>query len=77
MSGERVSDDLQDLFQELFERLIQIVDTKLTERQRQIVKMLFLEQKTQTEVARILGLCQPSVHKSLFGNLNKNWAILS
>lgn len=70
MGSEHVSDEVQDLLQALFERLLQIIDTKLTARQAQIVKLLFLEGKTQTEVARMLGLCQPSVHKSLLGNLD-------
>lgn len=69
MSVDRLSDEVQDLMQGLFERLMWLIDNKLTARQTQIVKMLYLEQKTQTEVARILGLCQPSIHKSLL-----NWA---
>ena len=70
MASGHASDELQDLFGALSERLIFIIDTKLTPRQTQIVRLLFLEQKTQTEVARLLGLCQPSIHKSLLGNLD-------
>ena len=70
LGGEHVADEIQDLFERLAARLVWIVDNMLTKRQSEIVRMVFLESKTQTEVARILGLCQPSVHKSLLGNLS-------
>lgn len=66
--GDRASDELQDLFDELWKCILNIINTKLTERQTQAIRMVYLEQKTQTETARILGLCQSSVHKILLGN---------
>lgn len=69
LGGEHVSDEIQELFEKLAVRLVWIVDNMLTKRQAEIVRMIFLEQKTQSETGRILGLCQTSIHKSLNGNL--------
>lgn len=70
LGGERVADEIQELFEKLGERVVWLMENVLTKRQAEIMRMTYLESKTQTETARILGLCQSSVHKSLMGNLS-------
>lgn len=66
----RQSDELLDLMQELAEHVREIIETQLTDRQREVVEKIYYEQMTQTEVAQELGLCQPTIHKVIFGNLD-------
>lgn len=67
-SHQKQSDELLDLMDELAEHIKIIIDTKLTMRQKQVMNMIYFQQMTQTEIANELGLCQPSIHKSIFGN---------
>lgn len=61
-------DDLHDgVREELFALLRELVATGLTERQRQIVHLIYGEQLTQAEVAAQLGITQQVVSKQLFG----------
>lgn len=53
--------------EELFALLRELVATGLTERQRQIVDLTYGEQLTQAEVAARLGISQQVVSKQLFG----------
>lgn len=55
---------------DLFTKIKYIIDHKLTERQQQVVESIYFKQMTQTEVALELGLCQPTVHKVLKGNID-------
>lgn len=63
-----IGDELQDLLQELASRLRWIVDNCLTTRQREVVTLLFYQGYTQVAAAAHLGLCQPTIHKTLHGN---------
>lgn len=63
-------DELVDLSEELIDRLKYLIDNKLTDRQTEVVKKIYFEQKTQMEVADSLGLCQTTIHKILKGNLD-------
>lgn len=64
------TDTLLDLLDDLSSRIKFIIDNKLTLRQRQVVDSIYFKQMTQTEVALELGLCQPTVHKVLKGNID-------
>lgn len=44
-----------------------LVETRLTKRQKEIVILHFHEDKTQAEIAEILGISQQVVSKQLFG----------
>ena len=44
-----------------------LVEHALTERQREVVRLYFYEQKTQYEVAELLGISVASVSQHLFG----------
>lgn len=59
----RQSDEFLDLMQELSDKIRGLIETRLTPRQKQVVKKIYFEQMTQTEVAKELGLCQPTIHK--------------
>lgn len=64
------SDELADLMHELSEKIRLLIDTQLTARQKQIVNKSYFEQMTQTDIAKELGLCQPTVHKVIHGNID-------
>lgn len=62
--GDDGDDDARE---ELFALLRELVAHGLTERQRQIVRLTYDEQLTQSEVAARLGISQQVVSKQLFG----------
>jgi RNA polymerase sigma factor (sigma-70 family) len=47
--------------------LNKIIDEKLTFRQRQIIDLYYLQNKTQVEIAQRLGITQPTVSQHLAG----------
>ncbi len=57
--------------QKAAEKLVQLIETevlpKLTKRQRQITQLYFKSQLTEEEIARKLGISQPTVSQHLFG----------
>jgi predicted transcriptional regulator len=63
-------DELLELTEQLIFKIKDIIDNKLTKRQSEVVKLIFFEQKTQMEVAYLLGLCQTTIHKLIHGNLD-------
>lgn len=63
-------DELLGLVETLNDMIKDIIETKLTDRQRVITRKIFFEKKTQMEVADSLGLCQTTIHKVLHGNIN-------
>jgi DNA-binding CsgD family transcriptional regulator len=68
------SERVQELREQLMVEVRRLIRTALTERQMQVVVM-FLQGKTQVQIAKKLGICQPSVHKALKGNIDyKNGA---
>lgn len=62
------SEDFQALRLELLKEVLFIIDTHCTNKQKQIVKMVFLEEKTQTQVALDTDRTQSTICKSLIGN---------
>jgi DNA-binding CsgD family transcriptional regulator len=68
------SEEIQELRDQLMGEVRRLIHTRLTERQMQVV-LLFLQGKTQIQIGKKLGICQPSVHKALKGNIDyKNGA---
>ena len=63
-------DEIVGLTEELFERVKELIETRLTDRQTEVVQKIYFEQKTQMEVADSLGLCQTTIHKILKGNID-------
>jgi len=66
------SEDFQKLRLELVKEVLFIIDNNLTERQRQVIKMTYLEDKTQNEISDQLGKHQTTIHKILQGNIDYN-----
>lgn len=68
------NEQLLDLKEKLRKRFWSIVESQLTDRQKQVIK-LSCDGFTQNEIAKQLGINQTSVHKVISGNLdykNKN-----
>lgn len=65
-SGE-YQEQLYELQEQLKAELWRIIETELTERQKQVLKLL-AEGKTQMDIAKMLGVNQSSVTKSVNGN---------
>ena len=61
------NEELFDLRDQLQAALWRIIDTSLTDRQRQVIK-LYAKGKTQIEIAKMLGVNQSSITKSINGN---------
>ena len=67
MNNSVYSEELLDLQEQLRQEYWKIIDTQLTERQREVLK-LTAAGDTQVEIAKKLGVNQSSVTKSIFGN---------
>lgn len=63
-------DELLDLTGQLINSVNDLIATRLTNRQSEVVQKIFYEQRTQMEVADSLGLCQTTIHKILKGNID-------
>ena len=59
----------QDFFKEVKPVIAEIIDSKLTTRQRQIVTLYYFQGKTQEDIAAILDLSQSTVSRHLFGTV--------
>jgi RNA polymerase sigma factor (sigma-70 family) len=66
---EQVSLEKEQLKDEAVNQIKELIRIRLTIRQRQIIEMYFYENKTQQEIAEILGINQQVVSKHLFGVL--------
>lgn len=65
--GFSYDETILELEDQLKEEFWRIVDEELTERQREVIR-LSAEGLTQMEIAKMLGVNQSSVTKSLYGN---------
>ncbi len=57
----------RDFFQSVSPVVHSLIDTELTGRQREVVKLYYLYGKTQEDIAAILNLTQSTVSRHLFG----------
>ena len=64
------SEDFQKLRNELFKEVMDLVDSCLTDKQREVMRMTYLEGKTQNEISIELGRHQTAIHKTLQGNID-------
>lgn len=55
-------DELLELNEKLIEIIKDLISTKLTNRQSEVVQKIYFEQRTQMEVADSLGLCQTTIN---------------
>lgn len=63
------SEEFYNLRQQLINEVMRIIDTNLTKRQAEVIK-LRLEGKTQIQIAEELQIHQTTVHKLLSGNID-------
>ena len=66
------SEEFQKLKNELLEEVMRIIDECLTPKQREVIKMTYLEGMTQNEISEELGKHQTTIHKILQGNIDYN-----
>lgn len=69
MRPEIYDEEFMDLKDKLKERMWELIESGLTERQKQVIK-LSMQGLTQNEIAKKLGINQTSVHKVLRGNID-------
>jgi RNA polymerase sigma factor (sigma-70 family) len=58
---------LQEFFQSMLPVVRDLIDAQLTARQRQVLTLYYFDNKTQEDIAAILGLTQSTVSRHLFG----------
>ena len=58
---------LQDFFQSVLPAVSGLIDTHLTDRQRDILRLYYFKGMTQVEIAEELALTQSTVSRHLFG----------
>ena len=64
------SDEFQKLKHDLIKEVLNIIEEHLTQKQREIITMTYMEGKTQNEISETLGKHQTAVHKTLQGNID-------
>ncbi|MBM3240736.1 sigma-70 family RNA polymerase sigma factor [Candidatus Poribacteria bacterium] len=52
---------------QILKELLDIIEYELTQRQRDCIKLYFLQEKTQAEVAEILGISRRVVSQHIYG----------
>lgn len=61
----------EEFFEEVQPVVHQLLDAKLTSRQREVVKLYYIYGKTQEDIATILDLTQSTVSRHLFGTMRR------
>jgi len=56
-----------DPLEALFEEVMDLIHSALTDKQRQVLLLYYMHQKTQAEVAQIMGISRRVVSQHLFG----------
>ena len=64
------NEQVAELEEQLRVEFWRIVDQNLTKRQKQVIELVAIKKLTQMEAAKILGVNQSSITKSLHGNVD-------
>jgi len=72
LSAQVCTEEFGKLRMELLQEVLYIVENCLTDKQREVMKMTYLEGKTQNEISNELGKHQTTIHKILQGNIDYN-----
>lgn len=59
----------RDFFQDVKPVVYDLIENRLTQRQKEVVKLYYLYGKTQEDIATILDLTQSTVSRHLFGTV--------
>lgn len=62
---------LRDFYREVRPVVHEMLDSKLTRRQSEVVKLYYLYGKTQEDIAEILSLSQSTVSRHLYGTMRQ------
>lgn len=60
---------MKDFYRDVKPAVNQIINTKLTRRQREVLQLYYFHGKTQEDIAAILNLTQSTVSRHLFGTV--------
>lgn len=66
------SDEFKQLKKELLAEVFDIIENGLTVKQKEVMKMTYVDGKTQNEISSELGKHQTTIHKMLQGNIDYN-----
>jgi len=66
------SEDFLKLRTELLQEVMYIINNHLTDKQKEVIRMTYMEGKTQNEISIELGKHQTTIHKILRGNIDYN-----
>lgn len=69
-SSHTTSEEFQKLKMELAQEILFLIETKLTKKQQEIIKLTYIEGRTQNEISSLLGKNQSTVSKALQGNID-------
>lgn len=72
LTSHACSEEFQQLRADLLKEVMHIIEFCLTDKQREVMKMTYLEGKTQNEISSELGKHQTTIHKILQGNIDYN-----
>lgn len=64
------SEEFKRLRNELYAEVMDIINNCLTDKQKQVMIMTYIEGKTQNEISIELGRHQTAIHKTLQGNID-------
>lgn len=70
LSSFGATEEFQKLKTELMQEVMSIINSCLTIKQKEVIKMTYLEGKTQNEISLELGKHQTTIHKILQGNID-------
>lgn len=61
----------RDFFQDVRPVIFELIDTELTRRQKEVLRLYYVYGKTQEDIATILDLTQSTVSRHLFGTVRQ------
>lgn len=64
------TEEFKQLRAELLKEVMGIIDQCLTDKQKEVIYMTYIEGKTQNEISIELGRHQTAIHKTLKGNID-------
>jgi RNA polymerase sigma factor (sigma-70 family) len=67
--------DRLDRARELWPRVRRLMEDVLTDRQREVVLLYFVEERNQRQIAERLGITQQSVSEHLYGKMRNGRAV--